>query len=354
MNNSRIVALRALMDDSKLAAMLVAKEENVAYLSGFSGDSTVLIITKTEQILITDGRYIEQANSEAKDFQIVLQSDGLWKKTAEVILSLKVKKIGFEGHHLTYAVYAALQKLIGDTKLCHVSLENFRQVKDEEEISNIQRACEIADYAYGEVLKYLRPNLKEYEVAAFLENVMRNKGSKKPSFDTIVASGVRSSLPHGTATEKLIISGEFVTMDFGATFNGYVSDMTRTVAINSATDEMRHVYNMVLKAQETALPYIKANLPGTRPDEIARESLGEYEKYFIHGLGHGVGMEIHEEPRLSKKSKCKSLKPNMVVTDEPGIYIEGKFGVRIEDTVLVTESGGVRLTKSDKSLVVVE
>ena len=351
MTKTRISALISLVKENKLSAMLVSKEENVRYLSGFSGDSATLIITPEKKILVTDGRYTEQAGLEAKDFEIIEQTEGLWRKTAETILSLKIKKIGFEGKHLTYTVHAALKKLLPKVELVHISLENFREVKDEEEISLIQKACDIADFAFEEVLKFIRPGLKEFEVAAFLENAMRNRGSEKAAFDTIVASGVRGSLPHGISTEKLIISGEFVTMDFGATYKGYASDITRTVAVGAATEEMRNVYGAVLKAQESVLPKIKTGASGVELDAFARKVLGEYEKYFAHSLGHGVGLEIHEEPRLSKKSKCLSLKKNMIVTDEPGVYIEGKFGVRIEDTVLVTDNGGVRLTKSDKKLV---
>lgn len=352
MNDLRLSSLKALMKESKLSATLISKEENVRYLSGFTGDSAVLIITDTEKILITDARYTEQARKEAASYKIIEQTEGLWKKTAEEILTLKLKKIGFEGHHLTYSVYAALSKLLPSVELCHISLENFREVKDEEEISNIKRACAIADSAFNEVLKFIKPGVKEYEIAAFLDNAMRINGAEKAAFDTIAVSGARGSLPHGIPTEKLIISGEFVTMDFGAKFNGYASDITRTVAVGKATDEMQKAYDAVLKAQESVLSYIKPGNSGIEVDAAARKILGEYEKYFAHGLGHGVGLEIHEEPRLSKKSKCKSLKENMVVTDEPGIYIEGQFGIRIEDTVLVTPKGGVPLTNSDKRLMI--
>lgn len=351
MINSRVASLLDLIKEQKFSAMLISKEENLRYLSGFTGDSAVLIITDKEKILITDGRYTEQAKNQAKGFQIIEQTEGLWKKTAETILSLKIKKIGFEGHHLTYSIYLALTKMLPSVKLCHVSLENFREVKDEEEISNIKKACSIADIAFEEVLKYLKTGLKEFEVAAFLENVMRINGSEKAAFDTIAVSGTRGSLPHGVPTENLIISDVFVTMDFGAKFKGYCSDITRTVAVGNITEEMRKAYDTVLKVQEAALPYIKPGVSGVEVDKVAREALGEYKEYFAHGLGHGVGLEIHEEPRLSRKSKCKSLKENMIVTDEPGIYIEGKFGIRIEDTVLVTKDGGLPLTKSDKRLI---
>ena len=310
MNKSRLNALYSVMKEKKAPLLIVSKPENIRYLSGFTGTDALLIITEGERFLVTDQRYTEQATTEAPLYEIVKQENGLWKKTIEVLTKLlkQQKKIAFEGKYISYSVYALLWETFKGTEFINLSLDSLREVKDEEEISRIKKACATADLAFDEVLKYLRPNLKEYEVAAFLENVMRRNGSERPAFDTIVASGFRGSLPHGIATEKLIISGEFVTMDFGA-------------------------------------------VSGKKPNEIAKKTLGEYDKYFLHSLGHGVGLEIHENPRLSKTSECDALQKNMVVTDEPGVYMEGRFGVRIEDTVLVTDKGGEPLTKSDKNLI---
>ncbi|MBR3623561.1 MAG: aminopeptidase P family protein [Selenomonadaceae bacterium] len=355
MNKSRLNSLYSVMKEKKAPLLIISKPENIRYLSGFTGMDALLVVTEQEKFLVTDQRYTEQASTEAPLYKIVKQEDGLWKKTIEVLTKLlkqlNTKKIAFEGKYISYSVYALLWETFKGAEFINLSLDSLREVKDEEEISCIKKACAIADLAFDEVLKYLRPGLKEYEVAAFLENVMRKNGSERPAFDTIVASGIRGSLPHGIATEKLIISGEFVTMDFGAVHNGYSSDITRTVAVGAVDDEMRQVYETVLKAQMTALPYIKTGESGKKPNEIAKKTLGEYDKYFLHSLGHGVGLEIHENPRLSKTSECAALQQNMIVTDEPGIYIEGRFGVRIEDTVLVTDKGGEPLTKSDKSLI---
>ncbi|MBO6177555.1 MAG: aminopeptidase P family protein [Selenomonadaceae bacterium] len=353
MNKSRLNALYSVMKEKKAPLLIVSKPENIRYLSGFTGTDALLIITEGERFLVTDQRYTEQATTEAPLYEIVKQENGLWKKTIEVLTKLlkQQKKIAFEGKYISYSVYALLWETFKGTEFINLSLDSLREVKDEEEISRIKKACATADLAFDEVLKYLRPNLKEYEVAAFLENVMRRNGSERPAFDTIVASGFRGSLPHGIATEKLIISGEFVTMDFGAVHKGYSSDITRTVAVGAVNDEMRQAYETVLKAQKAALPYIKTGESGKKPNEIAKKTLGEYDKYFLHSLGHGVGLEIHENPRLSKTSECDALQKNMVVTDEPGVYMEGRFGVRIEDTVLVTDKGGEPLTKSDKNLI---
>ena len=223
--------------------------------------------------------------------------------------------------------------------------------KDESEIALIKKACEIADAAFAEIIGFIRPGLRENEVAARLEYIMRQKGSEKTAFLTIVASGVRGSLPHGTSTNKLINEGEFVTMDFGAVCGGYCSDMTRTVCVGKADNRQKEVYAAVLAAQKTGLCALAAGKSGVEVDKAARDSLGEYAKYFGHSLGHGVGLEIHEDPRLSPKSKCESLPENAIITVEPGVYIEGWGGIRIEDTTLVKKGKSERLTLSTKELI---
>ena len=201
-------------------------------------------------------------------------------------------------------------------------------------------------------MHFIRPGRTEIEVAARLEQVMREAGSEKPSFDTIVASGLRGSMPHGTATEKVIEAGDFVTMDYGAKFEGYCSDITRTVCVGEATARQREVYEAVLGAQEMVLAAIAPGKSGKEIDAASREFLKKYDlaQYFGHGLGHSLGLEIHEEPRLSPSSTCEHLMPGMLITDEPGVYLPGWGGLRIEDTVLVTETGSERLTKSSKAL----
>ncbi len=334
-------------------AVIIYKPANVFYFSGFRGDSTILFIGRDFLKLITDSRYIEQAKLQTKNFEIVKQDEGLFKKLIEEIKSCGAKKFGFEGRVLTFDEYNNLKENLPNVELKSVELDSLRQIKDAAEISNIRRACEIADKAFSEILNFINPNVTENEVAAELEYLMKKFGAEKISFDTIVASGWRGSLPHGVASDKKISTGEFVTMDFGAIYNGYCSDMTRTICVGKANENQKKIYDALLNAQLYGLQCIKVGASGKAVDAAVRENLktSNLENYFTHGLGHGVGIEIHEEPRLSKLSKCEKLLPNMIVTDEPGIYIPEVGGLRIEDTVLVTESDAETLTKSPKDLI---
>ena len=347
----RVERLRQLLPKYETDAMVVGKTENVRYLSGFSGDSANLVLTKKSAVLITDSRYTEQAAAEAKGFVIVEQKDGLLKKTAETLRELGCRRVGFEGNAVIFDDWRILTAAANGIEFVPAKIDSLREIKDENEIACIKKACQIADAAFADVLGYLRPGLRENEVAAQLEYFMRQKGSERPAFSTIVVSGVRGSLPHGMATNKLINSGEFVTMDFGAVYEGYCSDITRTVAIGRANERQREVYAATLRAQLTGIGAVKAGVSGVEPDRKAREILGEYAEFFGHGLGHGVGLEIHENPRLSSKSKCEKLPVNAVVTVEPGVYIPDWGGVRIEDTVRVTAQGCERLTLSPKELL---
>ncbi len=353
MTSYRLALLRACLDEKKVNAVLISKLANIRYFSGFTGDSTILIVSRRRNILVTDGRYIEQAKIEAPKFEIIEQTENLLKKVAEILNEIGLLSVGFEGGTMTVNEYDKLKEAQPKLKLTSINLDELRQVKDETEIAKIEIACEIADKAFAEIVKFIRPGLREIDVAAELENLMRKLGSQKPAFDTIVASGLRGALPHGIATEKVIKNGEFVTMDFGAIYSGYNSDITRTIFIGRADEKQRKIYRAVLSAQYLGLKTIKPGISGKEVDSIVRAALEKdgFEKFFTHGLGHGVGLEIHEEPRLSKHSTCEALKANMVVTDEPGVYIPDFGGIRIEDTVLVTDSEAKPLTKSPKHLI---
>ena len=318
--------------------------DTVRYFSGFTGDST---------ILITDGRYDDQARLECPSFEIVKHETGLMKAVTAQLKSIGIRQVGFEGNFMTVAELDRLQKYLPDWIFKTLTLEPLRQIKDAVELEKIRRACAIADRAFEETLNYIRAGVSEIEIAARLEFLMRQYGSERAAFETIVASGLNGSYPHARASTKVIADGEFVTMDFGAVFDGYHSDMTRTVMIGRATEDQRRIYEAVLDAQLLGLKEIRAGVSGRYVDKKARDVLkaAGLEKYFTHGLGHGVGLEIHEEPRLSRLSTCKELKPNMIVTDEPGVYIVGFGGVRIEDTVLVTSDGAEALTHSPKELI---
>lgn len=351
--SDRLARLLDKLAAEEVDALLITKVANVTYFSGFRGDSSALLIGKNIRKLITDGRYIEQAVLQAKNFTLVEQTEGLYKKIVEELKISACKKIGVEGRVMTIAERDYLAEELSGVEFKSVELDTLRQVKDAAEIACIQRACDIADEAFTKILTVVKAGVREIDVAADLEYFMRRLGSERAAFDTIVASGWRGSLPHGTASDKKICAGELVTFDFGATFNGYCSDITRTICVGRASDEQRKIYNAVLDAQRYGLEVITAGKSGVDIDAAVRDRLtaSGYGDYFVHGLGHGVGLEIHEEPRLSKHSKSENLLPDMIVTDEPGVYIGNFGGVRIEDTVLVTTGNAQPLTHSPKNLI---
>ena len=347
----RLANLYEKISAEEVDALLITKVPNVSYFSGFRGDSSALLVGKNFRKLITDGRYTQQAKRETKNFQIVEHTEGLYKKLVEELKGCKV--VGVEGRVMTVAERDYLVEELKGVEFKSVELDNLRQIKDAAEIACIKKACEIADRAFEKILDFIKPNVREVEVAAELEYFMRKFGSERAAFDTIVASGWRGSLPHGIATDKKICAGELVTIDFGAVYNGYCSDITRTVAVGKISSEQKKIYNAVLSAQVYGLEVITSGKGGKDIDAAVRKVFEDagYGKNFVHGLGHGVGLEIHEEPRLSKHSKIESLLPNMIVTDEPGLYFENFCGVRIEDTVLVTRGSAEPLTHSPKNLI---
>ncbi len=351
----RLSRLRDFLREKKADAVVVNKEVNLHYFSGFRGDDTLLLVSPQDALLITDSRYTEQAAQQAPLYEMVEQKGGLLAKAAECVKARGWKKLAFEGNAMLYDTFMKFGERLENNAALEISvhLDELRQVKEAEEIAVMEKAAKIGDAAFRDIVKFIRPGVSEREVAARLEGTMRALGSERPAFTTIVASGARGSLPHGIATEKLIVSGEFVTMDFGAVYEGYHSDMTRTVCVGRASEEQRALYQTVLDAQEFGVSLVKPGASGKEIDGLVRGRLTDagYGEFFGHGLGHSLGLEIHEEPRLSKSSACEHLLPGMVVTVEPGVYLPGKCGLRIEDTVLVTETGGAPLTKSGKALM---
>lgn len=349
----RLKNLLEKISAEEVDAVLINKTANLFYFSGFRGDSAVLLIGKNFCKLITDARYTEQASQQTKNFEIVKHTEGLFKKVEEEIKNCGIKKLGFEGKVLTFAEYSHLKENLPEVELKSVVIDELRQIKDAAEIELIKTACEIGDKAFAEILNFIEVGRTELSVATELEYLMKKFGAEKISFDTIVASGVRGSLPHGVASDKKISAGEFVTMDFGAIYGGYCSDMTRTIFVGKASERQAKLYNAVLSAQTYGLEVIKVGKGGKEIDAAVRTKLEQagLGNYFTHSLGHSLGIEVHEEPRLSKLSTCESLKENMLVTDEPGIYIENVGGIRIEDTVLVTKNGAEPLTHSPKNLI---
>lgn len=353
MFKNRIEKLRSSMTQKNLDCLFIKGDPNRNYLSGFTGDESFSIITMDRAIFITDSRFTEQAKQQVVDYEILEYRGSFNEFFAATIKELKVKKIGFEENVVSYEQYRNLSKVVeAEFVPMEGIIENIRLVKDEEEVKVIRKAAEIADKAFAHMLKFIKSGMTEREIGLELEFTMKKLGATDLSFPSIVASGVRSCLPHGQATSKVVNNGEFLTLDFGCIFGEYCSDMTRTIIIGDPSDKMKEIYNTVLQAQKDALAAIKAGVAASKVDEAARsyiESKG-YGKYFGHGTGHGVGREIHEGPSVSPKSTT-ILEAGMIITDEPGIYIPDFGGVRIEDLILVTENGCEVLSKSPKEMI---
>jgi len=350
--NNRVDKLKDYIYKKDLDGVLIQNPFNRRYLSGFTGSFGFVVITKDKNIFVTDFRYIEQASNQCIDYDIVKHTDN--NTIYDIINKLEIKRLGFEEEFITYQQYKELNNRLNSIQLVELEgiINKHRRIKSEDEIIQIRRAAEIADKTFAHICEILKPGVSEEEISLEIEYFMKKQGASGTSFDSIVASGIRSSLPHGRATDKIIEEGDFVTLDFGCIYNGYCSDMTRTIVIGKASEKQREIYDIVLKAQTEALKYIKPGIMGFEVDKVARNIIKEkgYGDYFGHGLGHGVGMEVHEEPRLSPLGK-DPLESSMVVTDEPGIYIPDFGGVRIEDLVVVTEDGCEILSKSPKELI---
>lgn len=342
------------ISNKNLQGILITKDKNRYYLTGFTGSSGYLLITPKEVFLLTDFRYIEQAKQETNGCQIINHAKKWTDTLQELLNAQKIMQLGFEQDQMPYGQFELIKKEIPGIDLIGTEniVESFRECKDEFEIELIRKAAEIADQAFQRILPLIKPGIKEIELAAELEYQMRILGSEAPAFDTIIASGLRAALPHGAASEKEIEPGDLVVFDFGATYKGYRSDMTRTIMIGKAKEKEKQIYNLVLESQLAGLNQVKAGETGHNIDSVAREIIirNGYGEFFGHGLGHGVGLDIHENPRLAGGSLLP-LKPGMIVTVEPGIYLEGWGGVRIEDMVLVTDEGYENFTKTPKNLI---
>ncbi|TCS84018.1 M24 family metallopeptidase [Tepidibacillus fermentans] len=353
----RIKRLREELKERNLDGILITHSSNRRYITGFTGSAGNVLVTQHDAFLVTDFRYTEQAAEQAKYFTIVNQEDSMLKKLKELVAKTGIHTLGFEQDYVPYSQYKQFEENFQPVTLVPLSqvLESIRMIKDEQEIQLIRKAAVIADQAFSHVLKVIKPGMREIEVALELECKMRQLGAQGASFDTIVASGVRSALPHGVASDKVIEVGDFVTMDFGAIYQGYVSDITRTIAIGKVNEKQREIHNIVLEAQLNGVHHVKAGMTGKEADALTRSIISRYGygEYFGHSTGHGIGLDVHEGPGLSMKSEV-ILKPGMIVTIEPGIYISKFGGVRIEDDVLITEHGVEVLTHSPKELIIIE
>lgn len=342
----------------KGTAALIATPVNRRYFTGFESSLGYLLVTDKKAFLLVDGRYYIDAKQRVKNAEVILLT-----KTSEQLLSLVKKEdvsTVFTEDILTVAEFVRIKKLLSDTEVLADDklteyINGLRSVKTEYEIDCITSAQRIAEKAFLEVLNFIKPGVSEKRLAVELEYRMKVLGSEKESFDTIVVSGTKSAIPHGVPDEKPIENGDFLTLDFGATVNGYHSDMTRTVAIGFATDKMRLVYETVLSAQKAAEQMVKEGVRCSDIDKAARDTIANagFGEYFTHSTGHSLGLEIHEALSLSS-SEMKVLVEGNVITNEPGIYIENEFGVRIEDMLLVTKTGSKNLTRLEKSLIIVK
>ena len=358
MNKNEV--LRKIINDLNIDGLLITDHHSLIYYTGFSGEGFA-VVTANKNIILTDSRYTEAAQ-KASDFEV---REFNAKKSAsehfvEIVKDENVRKLGFEDQGISYADYMKFEKWCSNEfmdepivlRSMGEALYEPRQIKSDEEVELLRQAEHIGDLAFEDVLKVLRPGMTELEVAAELEYSMKRHGAEGFSFETIAASGVNSSMPHAVPTEKKLENGDFLTMDFGCIYKGYCSDMTRTVCIGKASDEQKKVYNIVLSAQLAVLDSVRAGLMCKNVDKIARDYIANqgYGDYFGHGLGHSVGLYIHERPAFNTKDTT-ILAPNMILTDEPGIYLPGKFGVRIEDMILITADGCEPLAHSPKELI---
>ncbi len=353
--NQKIKWLREKMRGLDMQGMIVSNPINIRYLTGINAEG-VLLITRKENHYITDSRYIEDVHSTVTiDDEIIISNfTDISPYDYENFFSF-CENVGFEENYITYAQYKNyMQKYkVNNFEETENMIEKQRMVKDEEEIAKIQKACELTDACFEHLQKFIKIGMTEKEVAYEIENYFLRNGADGLSFETIVASGKNSSKPHAITTEKTIEKGDPITIDFGCKYQGYCSDMTRTIFAGYVPDRMKPIYDLVLKDQLQTLEDMKE---GAIIRNLSRNVENDFKLYghnLIHSLGHGVGLDIHEIPYISGKND-NILKENMVVTDEPGIYLPGEFGIRIEDTVLITKTGCINLTKSDKNYIIVD
>ncbi len=351
----RITALRSKLQEKKLGALISSHLPTIRYLCGFSGSHSVIVVTTAGSFFLTDFRYKEQIQTEVTaDKKFICKGNLFESKELRSIL-LPLQHVGFEKDHLSVAGLLDLQKKSSGKKFVPTEgmVEDLCGIKDDDELTLIKKAVDISDIVFQKILGMIKPGISELELSAEISYYHKKFGAENDAFDTILATGIRGALPHGRASDKKIREGEFVTLDFGCIYQGYHSDMTRTVCVGRPSAEMKSVYSIVLTAQTQAISAMRKSVAAKKIDSIARHHIASkgYGKFFGHSLGHGVGLEIHEHLRLSQASKDRLFSGN-VVTVEPGIYLPGKFGVRIEDMVVVRNTGCEILTSSPKELII--
>jgi Xaa-Pro aminopeptidase len=333
---------------------LLTDLEDIRYLSGFTGSAGWALLTLQNSFLLLDFRYLTQAAEEVSGFEVVPTSSSPWKVIADLSKKLKVKRLGFVSSELAYDHFSKLKDCLDGVELVpvHSIVGRLRMIKEPEEIEAIQESARLLSETMNEVLGLLRPGMKEREVAALFEYGLKLNGADRAGFETIVASGPRSAMPHAVPSERTIKAGEFVKIDGGCQWKGYHSDLTRTVVWGKASPEQERIYQVVLRAHDEALAAARPQIKAEELDAVCRRIIEEagFGDFFGHGTGHGVGLSVHEEPRIGRDSKV-ILEEGMTFTIEPGIYIPGTGGVRIEDTILLSGSGAQVLTKSLREML---
>ncbi len=349
---TRFEKIRDAVSASKVDAFLLNTPANVSYACGFFAPESYLVVSKQGMCLITDSRYTEDFRRKAKEPLIVKQyKNSLFKTIANTLKKGPFKKIGFESRHLSFAECQILHELTGKTKTfipLKETIERAREIKEKGEIDNIKNALAITLKTYAHIKKMLKPGLRELDIAAQIERFIRLNGATSSAFDTIVASGPNSSYPHAGITQRPIQRGEPIVIDLGVVYNGYKCDLTRTFFLGKIKPIVQKAFGIVSEAQKRAIQAVRPGIAINKIDSAARNYISEkgFGKFFGHALGHGVGLEVHESPSISKKDR-RPIKKGMVFTVEPGIYIPGSFGIRIEDMVLVTDKGAEVLSDND-------
>ncbi len=358
---SRLTNLITRFSTRSLDAFLVSIPENRYYLSGFYAEdggpqetAGYLVIGTDKRYLVTDGRYEIQASNEAPLYEIVVYQEDMAASVADILKEIGCEKVGFEAQYLSFSTYSRLSDALKKAG-CRCELvatedfvENLRMVKDPTEIAIVEEAVLKTEEVLAKVVPELKENVTEKDIAYLLESGLKKSGAEKVAFDPIVASGPNGALPHAIPGKRALAPGDAVVIDFGGRFNHYCSDMTRTFFIGQVSEEMKKIYGTVRKAQRLAIESVKPGKMGKEIDKVARDFIASqgFGEYFVHGLGHGVGLAVHEKPGINKRTKT-TLQPGMIITIEPGIYVKNLGGVRLEDMVLVTDDGCRVLNRDD-------
>ena len=358
MNRGRLDKLRKKLAENELDAFIFSQPKNRSYISGVSSSDGYLIVSQNDAVLAVDGRYAEWASRKASPssgIRVLLIQGEIHKWLPDIVSGMNISSLGFEDTGLTYSIYSKILKTLGllETKVELIATSNMvnslRAIKDAQELKLLQEAAAVADAAFERMQQQMKAGMTEKEIAWLLERLLRESGSSVVPFGVIVASGPNAAFPHHSATDRSINEGDPVIIDFGARVQGYGSDITRTLCLGEPSDKFRTIYGVLLNAQQQAIKKIKGSMTGQQADAIARDVIADagYGQYFMHALGHGTGLEVHEEPRLSQTSE-DVLSDGMVFTIEPGIYIPGWGGIRIEDMVVLEEGKTRVLTHASK------